>query len=213
MTAAEMHTAIGLILDDPNEDRWLGPIKDQALNASQYKIVKNLPNDLLTELQQSPAAVTVPALGYALSGLTTDMIPGGFCACNVVVLGGAVDLWSRHIWIDDMEFRDQNDYMKGSDTVPISYIFAGKFFILLDTYAASNCILHYIGQPSIIEDGVTDCGLDVTRHDLVVAGACAELLRWEGQVQDAMMFDHQVGTEIIAEIQAFEFEKKRRNRG
>lgn len=213
MTTAQMHTAIGLILDDTAEARWTTGIKDQALNAAQYKIIKSFPNDMLLELQTIETPITVSATGYVLSGLTPLMIPNGFCACKVILIGAVVpNIWTRHIWVDSMEFRGQNYYMKGGDSTPISYIFGGSLYVLLDTYTAANCSLYYIGTPPPMVDNGQASSLDITRHDLLVSAACAELLRWEGEIDQASIFDRQVGAEILLEIQNFQNEKSRRNR-
>lgn len=216
MTVTEMHAAMGRMLDDESEARWTGDIKNQALNAAQMRVIKYLPSDLLPELQASKASLSVPASGYALSGIASDpgpFLPGRYVNCYV----SSENTWAGWTWIDSMEEREQNTFRAGSDSAPLAYVFGETLFVLLETYPAT-VTLYYVRQPKeMVESGasgyqVETCELDETRHDLVTEAAAAQILRWEGETADAQRFEQHVGSELLAEIQTFTNEKHRRTR-
>lgn len=216
MTVSEMLDAVGRIMDDPGKDRWDATTKLQALNAAQMKVIKSLPSDLLPELQASKASLTVPAAGYALSGLDSDpgpFLPGRYVNANVTSLS----LWAGFVTVEDLEFRTQNEYLRGTDEAPVAYVFGEKLFVEADE-AESTVTLYYIRRPKeMVATGmagyqVETCELEESRHDLVVEAACAQLHRWEGDLQEAKIHEQHVGQELLAEVQTFQAEQQKPNR-
>ena len=161
MTVNEIKTALGIRLDDPNEERYTSSVKYSALTNALEVVVGTAYHMYLTGYQET-STFTASALGNSLPGNYSRYI------LSSLYLKSPIQ-YIQNIPIDKLGELD-NRYLVGSNVDPKCYVWNDTYFLLVDTYNGNynKVKLDYIKKVPLLDSTVIDLGVDQRLHNIVL---------------------------------------------
>lgn len=167
MTNAEILTALGINLDDPDGERYTSTVKLSALNTVLPTIASKAHTSLLRSMQ-AESNLAIPSTGYALPADYFRYVNGSLYLLYPIK-------WVTKIEPDNFGMMD-NQFSTGSDADPLVYIWGSNIYLVIDTYSGDNnkLKLYYLKTPSAISTSGT-CDLHPILHEPLLLQAEASL--------------------------------------
>jgi hypothetical protein len=182
MTRAQMHTKLGLRLEDTGENNFNTATKDSALNSAQRMVANFLHEAYLTELEFKDS-ITISGTG----GLIT--LDGGSATNKTSQIPirnsiRAVQLGTKYairIPFSDVK-KLENEYLGADSTNPVYWVFGNNVNIRPNATVGSftNAVLYYLKTPTDIANNVEPI-LNSALHDIMIDLAEAELWRMDNK--------------------------------
>ncbi len=137
MNVEAMKTALRLRLEDKGFS--ISPLfLVETLELAQQELAVMLGNDYLTELETSED-VDITSSKVALSSLNYQPLKGGNSIINIKMANG---LYAHQIDVSDMK-QTEISHLRGTDSTPQFYIFAGVIYFLCDTAAQTVTVFYH----------------------------------------------------------------------
>jgi len=202
MTASEMLTSLGNLLNDPNSEVWSSTVKLEALNAAQRELVQMLLGfqqkfqdvfTLLSEIEEEKT-IAIDSTGVDLGSQIQEryFLRNGFVNARFTDQDGYTR-WVERVAASKLGITE-NRYFEGTTRDPRCYISGGKLYLLVSVGSYPiNLIVTYIGMPFTLgttasgtarDQVITTCELNPILHDLIVLMAEIKLRRMRGDKSD-----------------------------
>ena len=188
MTRADMHTKLGLRLEDTGENNFNTATKDSALNSAQRMVANFLHEAYLTELEFKDN-VSISGTG----GLITLGGAGGANNSSAVPIRNsirAVQLGTKYairIPFSDAK-KLENEYLGADSVNPVYWVFGNNVTIRPNAQVGgfTNAVLYYLKTPTDIANGVEPI-LNSALHDIMIDIAEAELWRMDNKADRSQL--------------------------
>ena len=188
MTRTQMHTKLGLRLEDTGENNFNTATKDSALNSAQRMVANFLHESYLTELEFKDS-VTISGTG----GLIT--LDGGNAtnkSSQVPIRNSirAVQLGTK--FAIRIPFSDakklENEYLGADATNPVYWVFGNNVNIRPNAQVGgfTNAVLYYLKTPTDIANNVEPI-LNSALHDIMIDLAEAEIYRMDNKLDRSQL--------------------------
>lgn len=125
MNVTDMMNVLSLRLEDASNTTFPEAAKLKALNNAQNRLVHQLHNGYLTELQVLQTSLTATSGEYAMSSLNFDVLKGDQGILKVKING---DLYCTRIGIQQLKTQE-NQYYKGSVKNPVYWVFKSTIYV------------------------------------------------------------------------------------
>ena len=182
MTRAQMHTKLGLRLEDTGENNFNTATKDSALNSAQRMVANFLHEAYLTELEFKDS-ITISGTGGLI---TLDGASATNKTSQVPIRNSirAVQLGTKYairIPFSDVK-KLENEYLSADSTNPVYWVFGNNVTIRPNATVGgfTNAFLYYLKTPTDIANGVEPI-LNSALHDIMIDLAEAELWRMDNK--------------------------------
>ena len=188
MTRTQMHTKLGLRLEDTGENNFNTATKDSALNSAQRMVANFLHEAYLTELEFKDS-VSISGTG----GLITLDGAGGANKTSKVPIRNsirAVQLGTKYairIPFSDAK-KLENEYLGADSVNPVYWVFGNNVNIRPNAQVGgfTNAFLYYLRTPSDIANGVEPI-LNSALHDIMIDLAEAEIYRMDNKLDRSQL--------------------------
>jgi len=188
MTRAEMHTKLGLRLEDTGETNFTEATKDSALNTAQMMLANFLHEAYLTELEfKDTVSLTgtsgLITLGGAGGANNSSAIPIRNSVRAIQLVTSGVYRYAISIPFTDAK-KIENEYLSADTVNPVYWIFGNN--ITYRPIGATSAVLYFLKAPATISDSQEPV-LNVALHELMVDIAESELWRMDNKADRSQL--------------------------
>jgi len=188
MTRTQMHSKLGLRLEDTGENNFTASTKDSALNTAQVMLANFLHEAYLTELEFKDS-VSISGTGGLI---TLDGSDATNKSSQVPIRNSirAVQLGTTYairIPFSDVK-KLENKYLSADSGNPVYWVFGNNVTIRPNAQVGgfTNAFLYYLKSPASIS-GSQEPVLNVALHDIMVDLAEAELWRMDNKTDRSQL--------------------------
>jgi hypothetical protein len=188
MTRTEMHTKLGLRLEDTGENNFTASTKDSALNTAQIMLANFLHEAYLTELEFKDS-VSISGTGglITLDGSNATNKSSQVPIRNSIRAVQLGENYAIRIPFSDVK-KLENKYLSADSGNPVYWVFGNNVTIRPNAQVGgfTNAVLYYLKSPATISSS-QDPVLNVALHDIMVDLAEAELWRMDNKTDRSQL--------------------------
>jgi len=192
MTRAEMHTKLGLRLEDTGETNFTTATKDSALNTAQMMLANFLHEAYLTELEFKDT-VLISGTGGIIQLTGTGTYPNDANISSAVPIRNSIravqlgEKYAIRVPFSDVK-KLENEYLGADSVNPVYWVFGNNVNIRPNAQVGSftNAILYYLKTPASIS-GSQEPVLNVALHDIMIDIAESELWRMDNKADRSQL--------------------------